>query len=283
MSTDSQGLTAQHRAIQRVVDVLRADPARPISLPEMAEIAHYSAAYFNQLFCATVGVPPSRYLSALRVEAAKRLLVNSNLRVGDICCEVGYRSFGTFSSRFTELVGISPHAFRALSNATPWPDPERLVGLSEHSFHPMFRSHKQAAVGTIQVVSDDGTSGLATGPMPVFIGLYRHPIPQGEPVAHTITVGSPTYTLPAVPDGRYHVFATSFPWSEDPRANLLLDSHHPHLLVAGGPLPLCVRNGRIRNRVGLSMRSVRPTDPPLLTALPHLLLRSRKTPFTPRG
>lgn len=55
-----------------------------------------------------------------RIDAAKRLLIDTTLRVIDICYEVGYNSLGTFSSRFTELVGISPQGFRELADQDNW-------------------------------------------------------------------------------------------------------------------------------------------------------------------
>ncbi|MER7458829.1 helix-turn-helix transcriptional regulator [Micromonospora sp. NPDC126480] len=245
----------------------------------MARIANFSTAYFNQMFCSVVGVPPSRYLTALRLDAAKRLLVQSDLRVADICFQVGYNSLGTFSSRFTQMVGISPYRFRALSNSASWPTFDQLVQLTDRSFPPVFHSHKQISAGTVRVVRDgNAVHGSGGDPRPVFVGLYRQAIPQGEPVAHTIVLGSSIYLLPAVPDGRYHVFAVSFPWSTEPRSNLLLDPASGDVLVASGDRPLRISNGRLGNHVDLVLRPVEPTDPPLLTAVPHLLLRSRKTP-----
>ncbi|BCJ62514.1 helix-turn-helix transcriptional regulator [Micromonospora endophytica] len=270
----------QHRAVRRVVDTLRADLGTPRSLSEMAEIANLSSAYFNQVFGAIVGIPPSRYLTALRLEAAKRLLVESDLRVTDICFQVGYNSLGTFTSRFTQLVGMSPYQFRVLSRAPEWPSLPQLVSRTGRSFPPVYRSHKQIAVGAIRwspvgALDSELDTTHDVEPRPIFVGLYRQAIPQGEPVAHTIALGSSTYTLPMVPDGRYHVFAVSFRWSTVPRANALLDAASGDVLVASGDRPLRVVGARFRNHVDLVMRPVQPTDPPLLTAVPHLLVRSK--------
>ncbi|HEX6292802.1 MAG TPA: helix-turn-helix transcriptional regulator [Herpetosiphonaceae bacterium] len=261
---------------------MRQNLSASISLNDMAEIAHFSPCYFNQLFCSITGIPPSRFLTALRLEAAKRLLLDTNLRIVDVCYEVGYNSLGTFSSRFTQLVGVSPHGFRELARPDNWRHLDAFLGAMDRPFPPVFRSHKQTAVGRIHVPSSLPTDTAFGFPArrrslsPVFIGLYTLPMPQGKPVAYTVALESPIYMLPRVPDGRYYVFATSFQWSEDPKSYLLLDGKRDDLLVGRGDRPLVVRNGRYQNHSDLHMRSLQPTDPPLLTTLFYFMLQSRQ-------
>ena len=91
-------------------------------LDEMARIAYLSPFYFNRIFRQLTGVPPRRFHTALRIDAAKRLLLTTDLSVTEMCLEVGYQSLGTFTTHFHELVGVSPRALRRLASE-PWPAP----------------------------------------------------------------------------------------------------------------------------------------------------------------
>jgi AraC-like DNA-binding protein len=283
-------MIAIHRqAVEQVIEVMRQRLWEPIELNDMAEVANFSPCYFHQLFRSVTGLTPGRFLAALRLEAAKRLLLTTDLRVIDICCEVGYNSLGTFSSRFTQLVGISPQGFRDLARPDSWHYFDAFLQATNHHFPPVFRSHKQTAVGAIHTPAgfqtDPGgtcTSQRRRPSPPIFIGLYQMPIPQSEPIASTVAHETPLYMLPAVPDGYYHVFATSFHWSEDPKSYLLLDGKREDLLVGKGDRPLRVRNGRYQNHADIHLRPLHPTDPPLLTALFHFMLRSRQQPIRNR-
>lgn len=81
----------------------------------MAEIASMSVYHFARVFREQTGLPPATYLAALRLSEAKRLLIETSLSVADICSKVGYNSIGTFTSRFTQVVGMSPGKFRAVN------------------------------------------------------------------------------------------------------------------------------------------------------------------------
>ena len=78
----------------------------------MARAAMFSKFHFSRIFRRVTGVSPGRFLSAIRLQEAKHLLVSTTLNVADISLRVGYNSVGTFSSRFTRSVGMSPTAYR---------------------------------------------------------------------------------------------------------------------------------------------------------------------------
>lgn len=84
-----------------------------IDLAVLARIAGVSKFHFHRLFSATYGITPGRYLTQRRIERAQDLLRSTNLTVTEVCFGVGYSSLGSFSSRFSELVGESPSAFQA--------------------------------------------------------------------------------------------------------------------------------------------------------------------------
>src|SRR6476660_2250979 len=91
--------------------------ARPLDVPTLAQAALMSPAHFSRSFRAAYGETPYSYLMTRRIERAKALLRQGDLSVTDVCMAVGCTSLGSFSSRFTELVGESPSAYRARSHA----------------------------------------------------------------------------------------------------------------------------------------------------------------------
>ena len=99
------------------------DFARPLDLDALARTAGYSRFHFARAFRETYGETPHAYLTRRRIERAKDLLRSANLTVTEICDLVGFASLGSFSSRFSELVGMSPSAYRADAVARGGPPP----------------------------------------------------------------------------------------------------------------------------------------------------------------
>ncbi|QEU97513.1 helix-turn-helix transcriptional regulator [Streptomyces kanamyceticus] len=86
---------------------------QPLDVSALAGDALMSPGHFSRSFRAAYGETPYSYLMTRRIERAKALLRRGDLSVTDVCMEVGCTSLGSFSSRFTELVGESPSAYRA--------------------------------------------------------------------------------------------------------------------------------------------------------------------------
>lgn len=84
----------------------------PLDLDTLAAVANVSKYHFARCFEATYGETPIRYLTRRRIERAQDLLRVANLTVTEVCTLVGFASLGSFSSRFTQLVGESPTAYR---------------------------------------------------------------------------------------------------------------------------------------------------------------------------
>ena len=94
-----------------------------LDLAAVAREAHCSPYHFLRAFQAAYGETPGRYLTRRRIERAKDLLRATNLTVTEICWLVGFASLGSFSARFSELVGQSPTAYRAESVRDGGPPP----------------------------------------------------------------------------------------------------------------------------------------------------------------
>lgn len=99
--------------LRKARDRMDRDYAKPLDVPALARGALMSPGHFSRSFRAAFGDTPYNYLMTRRIERAKALLRRGDLSVTEVCMEVGCTSLGSFSSRFTELVGESPSAYRA--------------------------------------------------------------------------------------------------------------------------------------------------------------------------
>ena len=99
--------------LRRARDTMDRDYAQPLDVPALARVALMSPGHFQRSFRAAYGETPYSYLMTRRIERAKALLRLGELSVTEVCFEVGCTSLGSFSSRFTELVGETPSAYRA--------------------------------------------------------------------------------------------------------------------------------------------------------------------------
>jgi AraC-like DNA-binding protein len=98
--------------LRRVRDRIDRDYARPLDVETLARGACVSAGHLSRQFRLAYGESPYSYLMTRRVERAMALLRRGDLNVTEVCFEVGCASLGTFTTRFTELVGMSPGAYR---------------------------------------------------------------------------------------------------------------------------------------------------------------------------
>ncbi len=98
--------------LRRARDRIDRDFAQPLDVPAMARAAFMSPAHFSRKFRAAYGETPYTYLMTRRIERAKALL-RQGMTVTDTCVAVGCTSLGSFSSRFTEIVGETPSQYRA--------------------------------------------------------------------------------------------------------------------------------------------------------------------------
>ena len=98
--------------LRRVRDRIDREYAQPLDVEALARGAHMSAGHLSRQFRAAFGESPYSYLMTRRIERAMALLRRGDRSVTEVCFEVGCSSLGTFSTRFTELVGISPSIYR---------------------------------------------------------------------------------------------------------------------------------------------------------------------------
>lgn len=242
---------AHYEAVSRVIELMHEKLEEPLSLQDMSRVAFISQFHFNRVFRQVTGIPPHQFLYALRLESAKRLLLTTEESVTDVCFDVGYNSLGTFTRRFTELVGLSPSRFRALMESAS----SVLQHLESQAGGPDAPGHFIEG----RADAPEGFKGT------IFLGLFSTPMPQGSPVVGTVLTQPGDFRLPPAPDGDYHILAAGLPWSEDHREYLLYES------ALRGGAPVCVRGGKAVGPAELVLRPPTRFDPPILLSLPLLL------------
>lgn len=100
-------------SLRRVRDRIDRDYAQPLNVEALAQSVHMSAGHLSRLFRLAYGESPYSYLMTRRIERAMALLRRGGLSITEVCFEVGCASMGTFSTRFTELVGVPPTVYRS--------------------------------------------------------------------------------------------------------------------------------------------------------------------------
>lgn len=178
------------KAVERVILAMRDNLGEQITIDDMARTAMFSKFHFSRIFQRVTGISPGRFLSALRLAEAKRLLLTTSMTVADISHMVGYNSIGTFSSRFRGSVGVSPTEYRQYRGLVA-PLAERGTGGGD----AVVRGHVWQVPGC--------------RPGPVVVGLFGDRIAQGTPVAHVTLPGAGPFELAGVPAGTWHILAHS--------------------------------------------------------------------------
>ena len=103
--------------LRRVRDRIDREYAQPLDVEALARSAHMSAGHLSRQFRLAYGESPYSYLMTRRIERAMALLRRGDMSVTDVCFTVGFQSLGTFSTRFTELVGMPPSEYRRVEGA----------------------------------------------------------------------------------------------------------------------------------------------------------------------
>ncbi len=257
-------IEAHRRAVERVITAARERLDEPISLHDMSRVAYLSEFHFNRVFHQITGLPPAKFVSAMRLDEAKRLLLNTNMSITDVCFDVGYNSLGTFTRRFTQRVGLGPREFRYLA--------ERITPASVESLCAHYADQKGSATQHASVEGFVDVSKPSCGP--IFVGLFPAHIPQSRPAGGALLMSPGAFRIGPVPDGVYHLLAAALPPLADTLGYLLPNS--ANLSVGSGNGPVIVRQGKASGPSNISLRPMLLTDPPLLVSLPFLLADTLK-------
>ncbi|MCX6465561.1 MAG: AraC family transcriptional regulator [Pseudonocardiales bacterium] len=249
-----------HVAVRRAIGMLHDNYHEPITLTDLAAEVYVSPFHFSRLFAKATGVTPGRYLTAVRLFEAKRLLLTSDLTVSDIVCSVGYSSVGTFTSRFTRAVGMTPSQYREPQVR------DLLLAIAPHFQRlPSLEALRDAGRGCAG--KPRGNASITAridlpvdqAPGNLLVGVFAETIPQCGPVAFTglQRTRSATVTLENVPPGRWLVLAAA----EHPTAD------GGHALSFGSLRQPVTVTGDENVPVRVRARALQPTDPPIAITL----------------
>jgi AraC-like DNA-binding protein len=239
---------AAEQAVLRAIEAMRERMGEQLTVDDLARAAMFSKFHFTRIFRRVTGVSPGRFLSALRLQRAKDLLVSTGMNVADISVHVGYNSVGTFSSRFSRSVGMSPTTYRRHSGFAP-----RIVqDLESRASRP---SNARLTCGVRLAALDDAL---------VFVGLFAERIPEGRPVRCAVVSPGDRVQFDAVPLGTWYLLAQAVSLDACyPQADgRWLD--RPVSVATCGPL---VVQPDSRITADLVLRRNRALDPPVLLAL----------------
>ena len=131
--------------LRRARDLMDREYASRLNIAAIARAALMSEAHFSREFRAAYGETPHAYLMTRRIERAKWLLRRGDLSVTDVCLEVGCTSLGSFSARFTELVGETPTAYRARDHSGLAPVPGCVAREITRPRRPLVRIEEASA------------------------------------------------------------------------------------------------------------------------------------------
>ncbi len=229
-------------------------------LSDHAEAGLFSPFHFHRVFRSVTAVTPARFLAALRMAEAQRMMIRGSPRVTDVCTAVGYSSLGTFTTQFTRLVGMSPSRFKALIDRHG----DRRIGeVVDDAAGSDAGSDPAPAGGASRLTGRVAGAAPAAGVL--FVGLFPHGVPQDFPLACTVAPAHGTVRLRPPGGTGARILAVCFDRATRV-AEALDDPSGAHRLVAGAPAPT---HGSFRLRLHAPALS----DPPIVLALPLLLAR----------
>lgn len=242
-----------HKEVERAITTMWDRYGDPLTLSDLARSAILSKFYFSRVFRSATGTTPGRFLSAIRLHRAKNFLLSSSLSVTDISYQVGYNSTGTFTSRFTRSVGLSPTRYRMHAQHDAAPP----VPLTDVEAGPDTCTIR----GSVQLPRHLPPD---LRPCRIHIGTFGGPLAEGVPTSHTVVDRPGGFLLTGVPTGSWYVIAIAVatdgldprPWRRGP--------------IAVGSCPVVAgRPGGLID-VAIGMHEPSLLDAPVLLALPEL-------------
>ena len=222
--------------------------SEPVTIDDLARTVNFSKFHFARIFRRVTGISPRHFLSAMRMEEAKRLLVTTSMTVAEISHRVGYTSVGAFTSRFGANVGLSPTLYR------------RFKGRAPHIGEDDSYAGGESATVDVALCPPCGARLGVT-----FVGLFANQILEGRPVRCGIVRQAGSCRLENVPLGRWYVLAAAIDGQHGPVTDPAELAGRQEYVAAHGPFDIRSADSTLTATVRLRPR--RLTDPPVILAL----------------
>ncbi|WP_239616586.1 helix-turn-helix transcriptional regulator [Cohnella mopanensis] len=250
--------TNRYSEIDEAISYIHQNIYEPLPLTQLANHVGYSPYHFTRIFKERMGISPLYYASSVRLQKAKELLLRTNMSIRDVGLEIGQQSLGTFTTRFTERVGVTPSHFRN-STLHAENDLRSLQKLSNWQTSSTIGHPYSTLEGTVR--AEAAFEGV------VLIGLFTKPIPEGNPRYGTILSSLGHFSLTDVKPGTYFLMATSVSW-EMKSAEFML----PYTtLRTRSKAPITVSPESRIPYQEVVLHTPLPDDPPILISLPLLM------------
>ncbi len=260
---------SRRRCVEEAIGAMRERLGEPLSLGSIARAAASSPYHFDRVFRQVTGVPPFRFLAALRLDAARRLLLTTGYSATAICFEVGYCSVASFSRQFADAVGMPPARLRGFAATGTAADSLSRVPADGDPcdgawYDGMEGAPPAAGRGVVEGVvrAPEGFAG------PIFVGAFSTALPSGRPGACALLREPGPFRMDALADGVYHVFAAGIPSAA---AGFHTETLLQEDALRAAASPVEVRGGEAGAGLELVLRPSIPVDPPILVSLPVLL------------
>lgn len=251
-------VTDRYSEIDEVIAYIHENIYEPLPLSRLAQHAGYSSFHFTRIFKERIGLSPLYYASSHRLQKAKDLLLHTNMSIRDVGLEIGQQSLGTFTSRFTERVGVTPSEFRHSALQVD----DQMRSLQE------LDDWRKLEISTNKY---DRIEGTINAEIPfkgvILIGLFAKPIPEGLPLYGTLLSSLGHFCLTGVKPGTYYLMATSVSWGMQ-ASDVLLPQN---TLRTRSKEPITVTGCLSVPHQQVMLYTPRPDDPPILISLPLLM------------
>lgn len=259
---------AYRDAVSRVLGVCRERLAEDLDLDDLAEVAHMSPYHFHRTFRQTTGLTPAQFLAALRMEEARRRLVETDQSVTDISLAVGYHSLGTFTHRFSALVGLAPTELRERAAELADVPLGELAAPALELFQSLMASPGGLGPSLAGRVVSDPEEPVELDDCMIFLGCFDRPVPERLPVGWALRAGAGSFQIVAPVEGTVRLLVVALPAAVSAREVLV----EPRVIRGVGlSSPLDLDAAEPPGDVEIRLRPLDPLDPPVLLAIPLLV------------
>ncbi len=243
----------------------RIDNNEEVTVKDCCEYFNYSYHYFSRLFKKMAGIPPSSYITALKMERTLSLLLDPDMNVSEVYNRVQYQSPSSFTRSFKKYMGICPSEYKQkafkfseyMGNVIETKEKFEIELLSKHLLNNSFNNGNNLSI-EIKVKEEINVALIV-------VGIYLEPIALGNPIRGKALFNSNKCVFENIPKGEYHIFASII--EEDTEK---IDYFFPKkLLKACNKKPLDFPK---EDSLILEARYERKNDLPVVINMPKLLL-----------